>query len=245
MLKSVKAQVTIFVIIAIVLVAGIGGYFLLKDKIKSAELEVPVEVKPIYDFVQKCLKETAENSLFRIGEQGGYFLIFDEPSIEGRIPYYLEGTQNSIPTQLEIEQNLAGFVREELSFCILNFKDFKQKYQITHELKKSEATFLDNRVRFSLDYPISITKEKNTYQLKNFNVEIPVRADKIIKVSQEIVAEQKLHPESICLSCLYDLGETYNIHIDMLDYGNSTIFTIIDDNSKLNNASYEWNFAVK
>jgi hypothetical protein len=240
-----RGQITIFVIIAILIVAGILLFFYIQNKTSSLTPTIPKDVPPVYNFVQDCLKETSENALIRIGEQGGYFLIFDEPSIEGRIPYYLQGTQDSIPTQQEIEQNLAGFVREELGFCILNFKDFKEDYKITSELKLSQAKILSNKVRFSLDYPITITKEETAYQLEDFSVDIPVRADKIIKISQEVIAEQKLHSESICLSCLYDLGNNYGAHIDMLDYGNSTIFIIIDDNYKINNASYEWSFAVK
>jgi hypothetical protein len=244
MLKK-RGQVTLFIIIAILIVAGIFLFFYVKNKTSSLTPTIPKDIQPVYNFVQDCLKETAENSLIRIGEQGGYFLIFDEPSIEGRIPYYLQGTQDSIPTQQEIEQNLAGFVKEELGFCILNFKDFKQDYTTNYELKKSEVVILNNQVRFSLDYPLTITKEETAYQLKDFSVDIPIRVNKSIKVSQEIIAEQKLHPESICLSCLYDLGENYKVYIDMLDYGNSTIFTIIDGNSKINNQSYEWSFAVR
>jgi hypothetical protein len=244
-MKQKRGQVTIFIIIAILIVAGIVGFYLIKNKTSSLNPSIPKDIQPVYNFVQDCLEQTGENALIRIGEQGGYFLIFDEPSIEGRIPYYLQGTQESIPTQSEIEQNLAGFVREELGFCILNFKDFKQQYKISHELKNSEVKILNNQVKFSLEYSITITKEETAYQLKEFSIDIPVRTDKIIKVSQEIIAEQKLHTESICLSCLYDLGEDYNVHIDMLDYESSTLFTIIDDNSKINNASYEWSFALK
>ena len=193
MLKK-RGQVTIFVIIAILIVAGIILFFYVQNKSSSLTPTIPKNIQPVYNFVQDCLKETGENALIRIGEQGGYFLIFDEPSIEGRIPYYLQGTQDSIPKQQEIEQNLAGFVREELSFCILNFKDFRQQYQISHELKESEVKILNNQVRFSLDYPLTITKDETAYQLKDFNVDIPVRADKIIKISQEVIAEQKLHP---------------------------------------------------
>jgi len=244
-MKEKKAQITIFIIIAILIVVGIIGFFMIKNKTSSLTPSIPTEIQPVYNYVQDCLKETGENALVRIGEQGGYFLIFDEPAIESRIPYYLQGEQESILTQQEIEQNLAGFVREELSFCILNFKDFKEDYKISHELSKTEAKILNNEVKFSLDYPITITKDETKYQIKDFSINLPIRLDKIYQVSEKIVQEQKLHPESICLSCLYNLGESYSVHIDMLDYGNSTIFTIIDDNSKINNESYEFNFAIK
>jgi hypothetical protein len=240
-----KAQVTLFIIIAILIVGAIAGVFVFKDRIFS-EQEYPSDIVEIQKFVEDCLETTAQNSIIRIGERGGYFLIFDEHSIEGRIPYYLQGTTKSIPTKQEIELNLAGFVREELSFCILNFKDFREDFVIEHSLGKSEARILQDKTKFSLEYSITITKRQTetTYQLKDFSVDIPINLDKIYNVANEIIDEQKKHPESICLSCLFDLGKENNVHIDMLDYGNSTIFTIIDDNSQINEGGYEWNFAI-
>jgi hypothetical protein len=244
-MRQKKGQVTIFIIVAILIIGGIIAFFVLSDKL-SPESSIPIEIQPINQFVEDCLKETSENALIRIGEQGGYFLIFDEPSIEGRIPYYLQGTKKSIPSEEEVGQNLAGFVREELSFCILNFKDFKEDFKISHELKNVSVSILENSVRFSLDYPITITKKdtETTYQLKDFSLDIHARLNKIHEISEEIVLEQEKHPESICLSCLYDLGFENNVNIDMLDYGNSTIFTIIDNKSQINDEAYEWNFAI-
>jgi hypothetical protein len=240
-----RAQVTLFIIFAILIVGGIAGFFVFKDRLTS-EQQYPSDIMEIKNFVEDCLETTAENSVVRIGERGGYFLIFDEPSIEGRIPYYLQGTKKSIPTKQEVELNLAGFVREELSFCILNFKDFREDFVIEHSLNKVEAKILQDKTRFNLEYVITINKRttETAYQLKDFSVNIPVNLDKIYIVAQKTIEEQAKHPDSICLSCLFDLGREYNVHIDMLDYGNSTIFTIIDDNSQINERSYEWNFAI-
>ena len=185
---------------------------------------------------------TGENALVEIGAQGGYFFIGSEiDSVERRIPYYLQEVNKKIPTDLEIEQNLGGFVYEELSLCILNFKDFEDKFEIKHELKDVNVDILDNFVKFSLNYPLAVSKQKDkaVYSLENFEIELPIRVGIINKVSEEVIKEPSLHPESICLSCLYDIGKKYNVHIDMLDYGNSTIFTIIDDNSKIDEQSYE------
>ena len=61
----------------------------------------------------------------------------------------------------------------------------------------------------------------------------------------KIIDEQLLHQESICLSCLYDIGESSNFRIDILDHINSTVILVTDDNSKINNQSYQWSFAIK
>ena len=221
-------------------------YFFFKKENIRTEQQYPSDILEIKTFVENCLKETGENSLVRIGEQGGYFLIFDEPSINGRIPYYLQENKESIPSQQEIEQNLAGFVREELSFCILNFKDFRERFSIDHSLENIEVKISSEKTIFKIRYPMTINKKdsESVYKLEDFNVDIPINLDKILKISNEIIKEQKLHLDSICLSCLFDLGKNYGVHVDMLDYGNSTIFTIIDDNSQINEESYEWNFAI-
>jgi hypothetical protein len=241
-----KGQVTIFVIIAILIIAVIILFFALRPEVGTKNL-IPKEIQPIDNSVMECLRLTSENALVRIGNQGGYFLIFDEQAIYNRIPYYFDGNLKIIPTQEEVEQNLEGFVYNELSFCILNFKNFRNEFEIKHDLKEVDVEILNENVRFALKYNLNIFEivSNTSYQLNDFVIEIPIRLNRIYEVTQKIVNEQSQHPKSICLSCLYDLGSAYNMHIDMLDYGNSTIFTIIDDDSKINNQSYEWDFAIK
>jgi len=240
-----RGQVTIFVILAVLVVFIILLFFFLQNK-QNTSPNITNEVQSINDFVLNCLKETGENGLVRFGEQGGYFIITDNiRSIEGNIPYYVYDKKNLILSKEQVSQQLSAFVTQEINFCILNFKDFKPDFEVEHELNGVNTEILDNKVVFSLDYPISIKKADNTYTLNEFKSEISVRLGTIYAVSEEVVNEQLEHPESICLSCLYDLGRKNKVHIDMLDYGNSTIFKIIDDNSKIGNESYRWSFAVK
>jgi hypothetical protein len=240
-----KAQVTIFIIIAILIIAIIILFFIFRDKIELGG-GIDSEFEPVYNFVQDCIEETGGNALERIGEQGGYFFIPDSvPSIDSRIPYYINNKDIYFPDQEDIQNSLSGFVYEELSFCILNFKDFRS-YEIEHELSSVETEINENGVIFNLNYPISIRKGETTEQLKDFEIKLPVRLGIVYDTAYKIVDEQRTHFDSICLSCLYDLGEENEVHIDMLDYGaDTTIFTIIDDKSQLNGESYEFNFVIQ
>jgi len=244
-----RAQVTIFIIIAILIVASIVMFFLFREKIGFWENKINPEVLPVYSYVEDCVEETEENALARIGEQGGYFFISqDVKSIGSNIPYYLYNQEELVPTKADIELELSGFVHEELSFCILNFKDFRDEFEISHELKEVKTKINDNSVDFNLQYLISVSKKESeaTSQFEEFNIRIPIRLGTIYNVAQAVVQEQQKHLDSICLSCLYTLGKENNVHIDMLDYGNdTTIFTIIDNNSTLNDENYEFSFAVK
>jgi len=50
-----RSQVTIFIIIAIVLIAGVVGYFLFKDKLVSSG--IPVSMQPLYSTFIQCLED--------------------------------------------------------------------------------------------------------------------------------------------------------------------------------------------
>ncbi|HIH91605.1 TPA: hypothetical protein HA281_02275 [Candidatus Woesearchaeota archaeon] len=82
--SSRKAQLSIFLILAIVILIGGGVYFLLNEEaftrplpttMRQVIVTAPVEIAPVTTFVEQCLRQTAEEALDRIGEQGGYLSI--------------------------------------------------------------------------------------------------------------------------------------------------------------------------
>jgi len=244
MLKR-KAQITVFVIIAIVIVGLIAGYFILRNNTKSSS-EIPADVKPVYDFVQDCIKRTGTDALIRIGDRGGYlFITPDVVSVNNNVPYYLYKTQTLIPSRSLIESSFNILFKNELEFCILNFKKFEKDYNITHKLNKITTSIENDSLVISLDYPISVSKGSSTYEFNNFKFEKPARIESFLKMSENIVAQKQKYPSGICLNCMYDLKSEYNAGIDLTDYGNSTIFILRDDNFKINNKGYEWSFAIK
>ena len=245
-MKQKRGQVTIFVIIAILIVAGILLFFYVQNKTSSLTPSIPKDIQPINNFVQDCLRETGENALIRIGEQGGYFLMPEEvPFVDGRIPYYVYEDRNLMPQKEKIETQINGFIKQELSYCILNFKDFKSQQNITHNLKNVKTEINNGNVVISIEYPLTITKGDSASSFKDFHVIIPININKEIMVSKTITENIISEKDGFCLSCIYDIAKDYNVQLDLLDYGDSTIFSITDNSNKINNQSYEWSFAIK
>tara|TARA_Y100000310_G_scaffold91950_1_gene89479 strand:- start:6155 stop:6892 length:738 start_codon:yes stop_codon:yes gene_type:complete len=240
-----RGQTTIFIIIALIIVALAIVFFVVRNNISIEDTGRPIEIEPVNDFIIDCLEETGENALREISEKGGYFFIPENlPSIDSRIPYYIHNERSFFPRKSYLESSLSAFVFEELSFCILNFKNFRDEFRINSELKEVNTKILENSIKFSLNYEVSIEKEDTDFLLENFELIISSRLNDVYNTAFEIVNEEKTHLESICLSCLYDFGEKNNVSIDMLDYGDkTTIFTILDD-SEINNNN-EFNFAIQ
>jgi len=85
------AQITVFIIIGILLVAAIAAFLTSNVSLNSNNKNNMNygETRPIYNFVQDCIKETGENAVYQIGKTGGYvitpepMLLFNEESDEG------------------------------------------------------------------------------------------------------------------------------------------------------------------
>ena len=240
-----RGQVTIFVIIAVLIVVTVILFFVFREKI-SGEKPLDVNVAPAYDYVINCLEETGNNAIKDVGEKGGYALVIDDVDFVEQVPHYLIGERKLIPSVEGIEAEISFIVMNELSYCILNFNNLDDDYdEINHELRNVKTTILENAVVIELDYPIRINKKESTYEISEFSFNFKSRLYDYYLISEEIVNEQQGHPGSFCVSCLYDIGEEYDVNVDMYDYGNSTVFSIIDEEYKINDEVYEWRFAIK
>ena len=68
--KFKKSQVTIFIILAIMIVGGIGIYFAFRQNLFSES--VPKKFGPVYDYYLSCISEGTLNGLKIMGKSGGY-----------------------------------------------------------------------------------------------------------------------------------------------------------------------------
>ena len=85
-----------------------------------------------------------------------------------------------------------------------------------------------------------------SYQLNDFNIEIPIKLKTIINVSQEIISPPMRNNDTLCLTCIYQLAKEDNISIQIYNYENSsTIFNFLDDEYEINNESYKFTMAIK
>jgi len=79
-----RGQITVFIIIAIMLLMGVSVYIYLSEEKEVKEeyiipllKEAPEAAKPVFNYVQLCLRDTARSGLRAIGDHGGYIDISD------------------------------------------------------------------------------------------------------------------------------------------------------------------------
>ena len=242
-----RGQVTIFIIIAIVLIAAIGLYFVFRDSFNVKE--IPSEIDFVYVHIISCLEETTEQGINYISLQGGYYEVPKQLSIEyfsKDIPYYYLNSKVYVPSIEIVEEGLEEYIYINLENC-LNFEDFEEQgFEINKGNLLVSTNIKENKVNIKVDYPITITKGESI-QLKEFKIEIRSNIEKLLFVSGEIVNSYSETPGFICLTCLEEISKINNVEIKATPLSE---ISLVEDNIvwfSVSDSEYElnWEFVVK
>jgi len=120
-----KSQITVFIIIAVIIVVSFIAlmlFFYGRDD-DLEEHKDPVDIERINNFVEECIFQTGEDAVYRIGRTGGYSEA-SKYSTSNDIAYYYDKGRNLLPPKSEIENQLALYIKSNLNSCIKDFSDF-------------------------------------------------------------------------------------------------------------------------
>jgi hypothetical protein len=233
-----NAQLTIFIIIGIILVASVALFFAFRGSIIS-EYSI-TDTSNVKSFVDDCIDEVGIEVIKQVSDGGGYYFSSNKSTSSGLAIYYSQG-QNFIPTKEEIQNEISFYVAENLFFCTKNFVDFPD-LEIKQSQIKVETKITDEEVVLNVNYPIRITKGDSSDLIRDFEKTFFVRLGVVYEVSKEILQTSR---EDICLSCILDISLENDLYVDMNDLDNNKVmFAVRDENSKLNGENLEWVFVI-
>jgi hypothetical protein len=238
-----RGQITIFVIIAVLILAIVGIYYITSNKGINQD-PITAETAPIYDGVYKCIEDTAIDALYYIGLTGGYYfspILSDE---NGVAFYYYEG-ENFMLSKEQLAEEISLTIDNTLHFCtneVLNITEFNiTKGNITTNIEIGE-----NKISINVEYPLTISKEDSNSILKNWEgIEIETQIGTIYNSIEQITLDQMTR-EDLCLSCIADIAEENSLKIDLTSSDHATIlFVVTDEEFGLNGFDYEFSFVNK
>ncbi len=167
-----KAQVTIFIIIAIVVVAAaLFSYFFIFRK----PLAIPSEIQPVESYFIECVSEHVKDASRIAGMQGGYIEIPEfEPGSEFmpfssqlsflglQVPYWFYVSGNNIvreqrPSLRNVEKEISDYLEDRIQDCELSsFSD--QGYDIVIEGSPDVDVIIHgNYIETTVRWPFTIT----------------------------------------------------------------------------------------
>ena len=231
-MKNKNAQLTIFIIISILIVAVVVLFFTLRGNLNLPGKPVSPETTKIKNFVQTCLDDSLESVVFKVGENGGYYFLSSAPATTPvlEVPYYIKDNKNLMPQKEKIQDEISKGVARELIFCLEDFLLFPE-YEITKgKMNSPEVVIEPERVLVELNYPLTIIKGDSKSKIEDFSSEVPVRLGIVYDAVAEFV-EEDLKTRGLCIDCLLNIGEKYQILIDShySEETNDIIFIVIDE----------------
>lgn len=204
--RSKIAQVTLFIILAIVILAAIGAYFILRSRIgPTPETK---DMQPVYDYYLSCLEGTTKAGILIMGEQGGYIEkpVF-VPGSEYRpfssqlnfmgqgVPYWMYVSGNNllkeqVPSKAGMEKELAKYVQDRIKEC--NFDSFAfQGYDIAVGEGNVEAKINENYVSISADNRIRVSFENQSQVFSNPELSVQSKLGKFYRLALKFYEKEK------------------------------------------------------
>lgn len=197
-----KAQVTIFVIIAIVLVAAIIIFFAARNYLPTGITST--EFSLIYESFDNCIEQRTLEALSIAGSQAGY--IYPPGFVPGSeyapfsnqldfvgigVPYWYYITPNGlvkeqVPSKRVIENQLEDFLSDEISKC--DFSSFREQGFIVDSdgVNSVDVNINDKNVRVSVNIDI-IAERGDSKEIKSTHeIEVDSKFGKFYELALEI-----------------------------------------------------------
>ncbi len=237
-----KGQVSIFGILAIVLLIVAGSYSLMEsDVISKGAVEVQnvqsfePNIGNLNQFVETCLSRTGEEAISFVGLQGGYedvnsvkFLY--EPPFYTAYHFY-EG-RDLTPSINRVEQEISSFMVNYLPDCLQEFEVFKQRgISVSHGEPLITTSLREGSAYFSLTLPLEIETNEGKQSLSGFNAEVRTPLRKMLDVASILTQQQVADPQYICLSCILQETAKRTLGVELIQIDNLTYIMVMNDSS--------------
>jgi hypothetical protein len=239
MMYKKKGQLTLFVIVAILIVVGIFVYFFINSlSNKNIDLRGDGDKGDVIeDIFYDCMEFWAQDSLTEIGLRGGYY---GEPVSEyldsggDVIPFYYYEGLRYIPTISLIELEI------ESLFYLKSFECFdlisQRTSNITYNYRSVNVELNDNEAVFFIDLDFIVNSDGKT-SVNNY-IEKPISIPSRIKAMNDFASDATLlydiKDEVICISCYIETASYNGLDLMINTEVDSVLFFSVVDNETRN-----------
>ncbi len=180
-------QVTIFIIIAIIIIGVVAGFFLLKGNLGITK--VPASIQPVYNSFLSCLEDKTKTGIDVLESQAGYIELpkFEPGSrympfssqlnaFGSPIPYwyYVSGNnikKEQVPSQADMEKSLGNFIDEKIREC--NYDNYyNEGFEINQEEPKASVSIKNSNVDVRLSMNMKISKGEDNALITTHQISV-------------------------------------------------------------------------
>ena len=120
-MKLKKGQIAIFILLGIVILIAVGFIFYLKGGVEENEVEriqqIPKEAEPFKLYIDECVKKTAVEGAYFLGQQGGYYNLQENylATFLIDIPFYYNKGKNTVPSIEILQREFSKYINNNLA----------------------------------------------------------------------------------------------------------------------------------
>ncbi|MDO8459507.1 MAG: hypothetical protein Q7S74_00190 [Nanoarchaeota archaeon] len=196
-----RGQVAIYVIIAIVIVAGILAVYFFYPNIKTV---VVGETVPS-TFLKSCIEQSVQSSVDILSKQGGYnepegFILYKGEKVKYLCytsQYYKTCTVQQPLIKGHFEVELSKMIKDSADDCMQQLKTSyeSQGYSVSLGGLKSHAEIVPGNIRLVIETPMSITKD-STQTFSELNIDMPSEMYNLLMISTSIIDYESTYGDS-------------------------------------------------
>jgi hypothetical protein len=209
-----RGQATIFIIVGLVIaIIVVLSLFFFGTFTPAQEITQRTQIDEEKDIITDCLISLTEEGITLLNSQAG--------SLD---PTYLDYNDQQIPylttfTKDYYINNLEMYITEHISLC-----ELESSYETTYTDFQIEIE-LNEEVEATTTWSVTFKDEESEYIEQDFdfrlNKNLNPLLDSVVGINQAI-------RDSICITCIADIGEENEIEI-LMDYYEENVLFILDD----------------
>lgn len=201
-----KAQVTIFIIIAVVIVALVSLFFIFRNSFGTTRLSSSME--QVYTDFLNCIEEDTLLGADKLESQGGYIEL---PNFEAGSPYspfssqldflgnpipywnYVSGNniqKEQIPSKSEIETQLEKFINKKIPSCALD-SYYADGYSVYFDSPDAKVNIRDDNIEVNLNMDLTIEKGDETALVRNHRITAKSNLGKLYSNAIKVYDEEQ------------------------------------------------------
>ncbi len=248
-----KGQVTIFIILVILIVAGVALFLIFREP--SSITKVPSSMKPLYTSFLSCLEEDTLTGADILMNSGGYI---EMPEFEPGSPYmpfssqlnflgnpipywyYVSGNnleKQQIPSKKEMENELGNFIENRILSC--SFESYYDSgYEVLLGEPNADVIINDKDIDVTLNMDLTINRGENSVRVREHflsaNSNLGKLYDSAIKVYKEEQKELFLEEYTIDVLRLYAPVDGVEISCSPLIWNAQEVFEELSEAIEIN-----------
>jgi len=229
-----KGQLTIFIIVAIVIVALAVLLFIFRGDLISNEDVLSLEASSVKLKIEECMQESFEDSIFVVSLQGGYFDIpenyidytLDDLGGLVYVPFYVSEGNDFVPSKSFLENQISK-ATISLSENCFNFSNLDYNVEVDSDNIEASSSIEDNMISLRVIAPVVVSKAEDVSRFEKFSFEQETSIKQLYDLASSLSEIQLEYGNNVCMTCFSDLMKDLDIALDTTEIRRTSDFVFI------------------